>query len=165
MIRPIGVGGRKGSILPTEKTVEFLALCKKLHGFLQGQLYRQRTRQTTAVSLETTTGGEYYTKKFLAPGLILVATPSRKDSRITSLRIFFDPSRFNQWSESIGPAKLVFLNPYDLEISRNAKEGQWYLALNDQKLNMDLGRKDAYEVAAVEIHDTHAGCVDAVRIR
>lgn len=164
MIRPPGVG-RKGSIYPSEKTKEFLGLCAKLHEFLQGQLYRQKLSQPTAASLEKTPDGEFFTKKFLPVGLILVATPNRKDPKITSLRIFFDPLRFKEWSKGMGPVKLAFLNPYDIEISRNHKEDRWYLVLDGKQLNMDLARQEPYEVAAVDIHEIFGGNIDAVRIR
>lgn len=162
-MRPFGVGG-PGSILPSEKTKEFLNLCEKIHTFLQDQLYRHYRNQPTAVSLEKMRSGEFYTKKFLAVGLILVGTPSRKDPKTTSLRIFFDPSRFKKWEESIGPAKLVFFNPYDIEISRSRREDKWYLVLDGKNLNMDLERKSPYEVAAIEIQE-RLGNIDAVRIR
>jgi len=164
MMRPIGVG-RKGSIYPSERTKGFLSLCLKLHDFLQGQLYRQQMSQPTAASLEKTTGGEFFTKKFLPVGLILVATPSRRDPKTTSLRIFFDPPRFNQWIESMGPISLAFLDPYNIEISKNEEEERWYLILDGKKLNMDLKRDAPYEVAAVDIHEIFKGNIDAVRIR
>ena len=164
MMRPIGVG-RTGSIYPSENTKGFLSLCLKLHEFLQRQLYRQRMNQPTAASLEKTPGGEFYTKRFLPSGLILIATPSRGDSKITSLRIFFDPPRFMKWAESMGPVTLAFFDPYGIEISKNDKEGKWYLILDGKKLNMDLGRKAPYEVAAVDIHEIFKGTIDAVRIR
>jgi hypothetical protein len=164
MMRPFGVG-RKGSIYPSEKTKEFLNLCSNLHQFLQEQLSRYRMSQPTAASLEKATGGEFYTKKFLAVGIVLIATPKREDTKITSLRIFFDPLRFKQWSEGLGPAKLVFLDPYGIEISRNQKEDKWYLVLDGQEMNMDLERAAPYEVAAVDIHGAYEGAIDAVRIR
>ena len=164
MIRPIGVG-RKGSIYPSEKTKEFLKLCQKLHSFLQGQDSRHQMKQPLAASLGRTTVGEFYTRKFLSFGLLLLATPNREDPKITSLRIFLDPLRFQQWTESMGPIKLAFLNPYDIEISRNNEEGRWYLVLDGQKLNLDLGKKEPYEVAAINIHEIYKGTIDAVRIR
>jgi hypothetical protein len=164
MMRPIGVG-RKGSIYPSESTKGFLSLCQKLHEFLQGQLYRQQMKQTTAASLEKTPGGEFYTKKFLPIGLILVATPSKVDPKTTSLRIFFDPPRFMKWMEGIGPVTLAFFDPYGIEISKNDKEDRWYLILDGKKLNMDLKRDAPYEVAAVDIHEIFKGNIDAVRIR
>jgi hypothetical protein len=164
MIRPIGVG-RPGSISLSENMKPFRGLCLKLHNFLQEQLYRQRMSQPTAASLEKTPGGEFYTKRFLPIGLILVATPSRSDPKITSLRIFFDPPRFKQWSESLGPIQLAFLDPYGIEVSRNDKEETWYLVLDGKKLNMDLGRDAPYEVAAIDIHEIFKGTIDAVRIR
>ena len=163
MMRPFGVGG-PGSILPSEKTKEFLIMCKKIHTFLQDQLYRHARNQPTAASLEKTRAGEFYTKKFLAAGLILVGTPSREDPKTTSLRIFFDPLRFRKWEDSMGPVKLAFFNPYDIEISRNRREGRWYLVLDGKNLNMDLERKSPYEVAAIEIHG-RVDNIDAVRIR
>ena len=163
-MRPIGVG-RKGSICPSEKTEEFLSLCSKLHSFLQGQVYRYRRNQPTAASLERTTAGEFYTKKCLPVGLILIATPSREDSRTTSLRVFFDPPRFKNWMESMGPITLAFLNPYDIEISRNEEEGKWYLVLDGKKLNMDLKQEAPYEVAAINIRELYKGTIDAVRVR
>jgi hypothetical protein len=65
----------------------------------------------------------------------------------------------------MGPVKLAYLNPYDIEISRNDKEGKWYLVLDGQELNMDLGRDAPYEVAAIEIHEVFKDTIDAVRIR
>lgn len=164
MMRPIGVG-RKGSIYPSENTKGFLSLCLKLHEFLQGQLYRQQMNQPTAASLEKTPGGECYTKRSLPTGLILVATPSRENPKITSLRIFFDPPRFMKWMESMGPVTLAFFDPYGIEISRNDEEGEWYLILDGKKLNMDLKRDAPYEVAAIDIHEIFKGTIDAVRIR
>ena len=163
-MRPIGVG-RKGSIYPSESTKGFLSLCLKLHDFLQGQLYRQQMKQPIAASLEKTPDGEFYTKKFLPIGLIFVATPSKTDPKTTSLRIFFDPPRFVKWMESLGPVTLAFFDPYGIEVSRNDKEGRWYLVLDGKKLNMDLKRDAPYEVAAVDIHEIFKGTIDAVRIR
>ncbi len=163
-MRPIGVG-RKGSIYPSEKTKEFLSLCSKLHRFLRRQIYRHQMSQPVAASLEKTPDGEFFVKKFLPVGLILVATPSREDPKITSLRIFFDPLRFVAWSKSMGPVKVAFFNPYDLEVSRNAEENKWYLVLDGKELNMDLTRQDPYEVAAVNIHEISPETIDAVRIR
>jgi hypothetical protein len=163
-MRPIGVG-RKNSIHSSDKTREFLRLCSNLHYFLREQSKRAANLQPTSALLERTTAGEFYTKKLLACGLILVATPARKGQKTTNLRIFFDPLRFKEWESSIGPASLVFLNPYDLEISRNPEEGRWYLVLDEKKLNLDLERKAPYEVAAVDIWEVTESVIDAVRIR
>ncbi len=65
----------------------------------------------------------------------------------------------------MGPVTLAFFDPYGIEISKNDEEGKWYLILDGKKLNMDLGRKAPYEVAAIDIHEIFKGTIDAVRIR
>jgi hypothetical protein len=65
----------------------------------------------------------------------------------------------------MGPVKLAFLNPYDIELSRNQEEGRWYLVLDGKKLNMDLEQEMPYEIAAIDIHEVFEGTIDAVRIR
>ncbi len=65
----------------------------------------------------------------------------------------------------MGPITLAFLNPYDIEISRNEEEGKWYLVLDGKKLNMDLKQEAPYEVAAINIRELYKGTIDAVRVR
>ncbi len=141
-------------IFPGPLTKTFLQLCQSLREFLKEQVQRQMSGLPLAESLERTPDGELCSRKQLPVGIIFLATPNPEDPTTVTLRIFFDPPRFKEWKEAMGPMELVYMDPYGVELVLDRKLQRWGIFLDRQELHMDPEADEIYEIARFEIRES-----------
>lgn len=142
---------RSAALVETPQNRTFLQMCRKIDAFIQSQVYREEHGLPLPESLERKPDGGFFIRKPLVAGLTLTASPSSSNKKTTILRTFFDPARFKAWENSLGPVSMIYLNPYDLEITKDKKSGEWGFYLDGQKLPLNLEAKQVYLLAKVEI--------------
>lgn len=143
-------------VCQSQITMSFLTLCRKLGKFIQEQMRREQQGLPLAESLEKTPAGEWAVRKVLPIGVVLLCTPAplgpqSPRQRTVILRIFFDPARFRDWTETIGPVDLFYMNPYGIELVKERETSRWGLFVDEQELYLNSSGNDIYEVAKFSI--------------
>lgn len=123
-----------------------LQTCQKLIAFLT-HAHQQPLEIRQRASLETSPTGTLLLRKVLPCGLDLVAESVAPMT--ATLRIFFDPRRFESWRASQGNLGLFYANPYGIEIVY--EENVWGFFVDERQLQIRLRNTKPHEVACLDI--------------
>lgn len=71
------------------------------------------------------------------------------------MQIFCDPPRFERWRDRQGNLDLFYANPYGIEIV--LQRGSWGFFVDEQRLPLDLRRKERYLASLLGISQNPNG--------
>jgi hypothetical protein len=135
-----------GTVCERKESSLLLQTCRRiLEYFLRAHRLPPKALQHSQV--RRTPNGFLEIRKALACGLELVAESS--DPKTATLRIFFDPPRFNRWREQQGEITLFYSNPYGIEIAFQA--GVWGIFVDEKRLGLRVRDEQPYEVARLQL--------------
>lgn len=126
--------------------------CEKLLAFLdQARNFSEKQRKMSGVMSNSV--GSLRISKILDCGLELVG--ESRAPRSATLQIFCDPPRFERWRDRQGNLDLFYANPYGIEIV--LQRGSWGFFVDEQRLPLDLRRKERYLASLLGISQNPNG--------
>lgn len=125
----------------------------QLRKYLAGQVERLEEGLPIAAGCRVAPGEEVQTVRKLECGLELIA--SAKTTSCVTLRICFEPPKFEAWRRNLGPVSLYFADPYGVELYY--KEDVWGVSVGGNRCHFDRKREDTHDIALLTVEETLEG--------
>lgn len=131
-----------------EENRRFTRLVRRIDEYLVGQQIAE-TFGTSVASLERLPNGNLFVQKRTGTG-IRIRAQIESDSPTVTLQIFFDPLRFEAWTNAIGPVELFYMDPFGIEVFY--KKDEWKIAIDRDEIHPKK-KDEIHEIAKIRIEE------------